>query len=170
MAAQSQEANGRRYEGYTDYQSQSERIATAIDRAVAEYARLQRAHAEQAKISSDEAAEASRHILAAALRLLPELRDQRAAESVFDEIVVRWTDDEPKDDDIDPEELRPQGMSRPMLDVFMGEQLHRSCPEYLQDFVEDIRTAGWELGYLQAGRHSEKNEEWTEADVPGLFD
>jgi hypothetical protein len=39
------------------------------------------------------------------------------------------------------------------------------------EFVEDIRRAGWELGYLQAGRTKKKEpQDPAERDTEAMFD
>lgn len=161
MATSPDRNSGERYEGFTDYQSVSQRIARSIDEAVQEYASLQRIHAENGKVPYDGAGE---RILAAALRLLPELEDQRETDVVYDEMLVRWKADEPVQDDTEVE-VPTSGY----IELLMTTQLNRDCPEWLYQFVTDIRRAGWELGYLKAGRHAEEDDEFEKIDVRDMF-
>lgn len=167
MAADADQGGKRteRYEGFADYYSVSQRIARSIDEAVQEYATIQRTHAENGRVNFDGA---GGRILAAALRLLPELKDQRDTENdVYDEILVRWLDDEPENDDL---VVEPEPPMDGAIEQLMNARLKQGCPEFLHQFVIDIRRAGWELGYLQAGRHeAEEDVEWGEVDVRDMF-
>lgn len=155
--------SAQRYEGFSDYESVSKRIARSIDEAVQEYAAIQRAHAEGRRVAHDGVGE---RILAAAMRLLPELRDQRQAGAVFDEILARWLGDEAKLDETD---VDPEPPDSGAIEALMQARLTNDCPDWLHQMVIDIRTAGWELGYLKAGRHAEEDDEFTEADVKEMF-
>jgi len=49
-------------------------------------------------------------------------------------------------------------------------QLQNRCPEWLNQMVKDIRTAGWKLGYLQAGRQTrERTDDSPEAQASEMF-
>lgn len=167
MAAETEQGGKRteRYEGFADYYSVSQRIARSIDEAIQEYAAIQRTHAQGGRVNFDGAGE---RILAAALRLLPELKDQRDTENkVYDEILVRWLDDEAEHDDL---AVEPEPPMDGAIEQLMSARLDQECPEFLHQFVIDIRRAGWELGYLQAGRREAEEEvEWEEVDVRDMF-
>lgn len=138
-----------RWEGYSDYQSVSRRIAESIQQATEAYATIQRAHAEQARVDPDLAARAGARILSPALLLRHHMEEDREAVDEYQEILDRWTGG---DGDTG------------MLDDFRQVELTRECPDWLFQFVQDMNTAGVELGYLAAGRSQKQEEAIDEID------
>ena len=159
-----QEADhGGQWEGYSDYRSVSQRLGRSIDEAIDAYAVVKRLHVEGARVRG-QAADASSRILAAAMRLVPELKEHREQKEIYDEILSRWLDGEETEG---VGEVPDEGY----LTALENTQLHRECPDWLSQFVLDIRTAGWHLGYLQAGRQTEEEpEDPVEADVESMFE
>ncbi len=84
-------------------------------------------------------------MLAPAILLKQHMERDRESVKEYDEILSRW---EGSADDVE----------RGYLEELRRVQLHRKCPDWLEQFVQDLNTAGLELGYLAAGR-SEKQEE-----------
>jgi hypothetical protein len=134
-----------RFEGYADYRRISLRVARAIDEAVDAYAQLQSRHREGAKVTPEFAAMARARILAAAMKLIPELEENRETVDDFDAILVRWREGEEEDEDGHIKRLNEAPLSQ-------------TCPGWLFQMVLDIRSAGWEQGYLRAGREREAGE------------
>jgi hypothetical protein len=150
-----------RYEGYTDFQSVSNRVAASIDQAIDAYAHINALHIEDARVRQGEAAEARMRIHAAAIKLLPELRANAEADNdsdVYTDILERWVGD-------------GEGSDPPLLDRLDDVKLREECPSWLGNLVEDIRVAGWEIGYLQAGRTvTEEDLEPAEQDARQMFE
>lgn len=145
MATSEDDGDGTRWEGYADYQRVSIRIGKSIDDALDAYAELDSRHQEAARIPPAVAAEARSSILSAAMRLVPELEADRAVDDTpYDEILARWqgTGDRPG-----------------FLQRLNETQLQEECPSWLFQMTLDIRTAGWHLGYLQAGRTESNRDE-----------
>jgi hypothetical protein len=140
-----------RWDGYSDYREISLRMARSIDRALDAYARIEGAHAEQATVSPAQAAEARSRIHVAAIKLIPELEHDREDVDVYDEILEKWTGDDGYIQQLDAVTLRDE------------------CPGWLFDMVTDMRTAGWELGYLQAGRVESEPADPVEAETEDMF-
>lgn len=142
-----------RWEGYSDYRQVSGRLASTIDDAIEAYAVIDASHSEDAQIPRDLARDARASILSAAMMLQMEMKRERDdEEKPYDDILSRWEGEE--------------GYLRQLDDV----QLRRMRPGWLHDFVLDIRRAGWELGYLQAGRtSSQEPEDPVEADAEAMF-
>jgi hypothetical protein len=141
-----------RYEGYSDFSHVSRSVASAVDDAVEAYALIQSHHSEGARVTPQTAAEAAAHILGAALKLKPELENDLDDET-YHEILDRW-----EGDDGYIERLKQTSLSS-------------RCPEWLGHLVHDIRTAGFELGYLQAGRTVKTEpDDPVEADTEAMFD
>lgn len=149
------EGDGKRWEGYSNYQNTSWRVVQAVDDALDAYARVDSAHTEGAPMPPDVAAVARANIQKAAMRLLPELENDRDDVDLYDEILNRWqeTDD---------------GLG--YIQLFDGLALSQERPSWLHQFVIDIRKAAWELGYLKAGRTAKTEpENPDEAEVKDMF-
>lgn len=144
---------GSRWEGYSDYRVVSGRIARTIEDAVEAYAVIDARHSEGASVSPELASDARASIMAAAMMLQHEMERERGDdEKPYDEILSRWEGEE--------------GFLRQMDTV----QLRQVRPAWLHEMVLDIRRAGWELGYLQAGRtESQEPEDPVEADAEAMF-
>jgi len=142
-----------RWEGYSDYQAVSHRVGQSIESAVEAYAEISSAHTEGAPVTPDQAAEARAAILAAALKLVPEMENDREAVTMYDEILDRWNGEE--------------GFIARLNDM----QLQQTAPGWLFQFIVDIRRAGWELGYLQAGRTAKSDpDDPVEAEASSMFE
>lgn len=134
MAANNEDGTGKIWEGYSDYQRVSQRFAMSIEDAVDAFATLKARHHEEVRVKAIQAASARRHIEGAALRLRVEMEQDRGEKELYAEILDDWEGE------------------NGYLQRFGEIRLENSCPSWLDDFVEDIRRAGWHLGYLQAGR------------------
>ena len=144
---------GGRWEGYSDYRLVSGRIARTIEDAVEAYAVIDARHSEGATVSPDLASDARASIMAAAMMLQHEMeRERDDADKPYDEILSRWEGEEG------------------LLQKMDGIQLRKVRPGWLHKMVLDIRRAGWELGYLQAGRTgSREPEDSVEAEAEAMF-
>lgn len=138
------ETSTKRWEGYSDYRTVSSRITETIGDAIEAYAQIESLHAENARVRPEIAAHSRSKILEAALTLMPELEEQRETEEKYDEILKRWSEE-------------GDGETGPFLEELRNVHLRDSCPSFLYEFVTDIRKAGWELGYLKAGRTVTEN-------------
>jgi hypothetical protein len=144
------------WEGYSDYREISLRTAESIDRALEAYALVDSAHTEGDSLAPRDAAEARADILACAIKLIPELRNDREDVDLYDEILDRWTDG--LDDEV--------GYVSRLDEV----SLRRTCPSWLFQFVLDMRAAGWHLGYLQAGRTETEYADPVEEEASSMFE
>ncbi|QGX95922.1 hypothetical protein EI982_14575 [Haloplanus rallus] len=126
------------FEGYSDYQSVSKDIGQAVRDAIDAYAYIDGRHSQGARVRATNAASAYRRILGAAIRLLPELKRDAETKDELGEIYTDWTGDG-NDDDGHIDQLQALSFQSPP-------------PDWLFEFVVQIREAAWELGYLQAGR------------------
>lgn len=161
MAARNHEDNqgnsGTRWEGYSDYRSISDRMAKSMDDALEAYASLVSRHSAGAKVSADEAARARRHLLVAAMKLLPELEEDADEVDEYQDILTRWTDTDEDD-------------SPGYLTALHDADLQSDVPDWLEQFALDIRNAGWEIGYLQAGRRTKtESEDEVTVEVNSMF-
>lgn len=137
------QSNGRGsyYEAYSDYYQVSQSVAKSIGEAIDAYATLEAAHTEGASLRPDEAAKCRRDILAAAMRLVTEMEQDGDEKEIYAEILTRW---------------RGDGESDGFLRELQQQQLNNGLPHWMFQFVMDIRRAGWELGYVRAGREKKK--------------
>jgi len=144
---------GSRYEGFSDYNKVSRSVAESIDDAVDAYALIQSRHTEDKPVKPDLAAEGAGRILGAAIRLLPELEQDSDDVEEYGELLGDWAGEE--------------GYIERLKDA----RLSRDCPGWLGEFVVQIRRAGWELGYLQAGRTvKQEPDDPVERDSEAMFD
>lgn len=151
LPASNGEGSNTRFEGFSDYQAVSGSIARAVDDALEAYTEIQSLHVEHARVNAEQAALARSKILAAALRLVPELREDAPEDEQYQQILARWLGSVT----IGEETITPSEdieVSEGYIEALNGIRLRDECPLWLYQFVIDIRTAGWELGYLQAGR------------------
>lgn len=130
-----------RWEGYSDYQTVSKEVAASIEAAVQAYARIDSAHQESAKVTPEQAAEARARILSAAMSLIPEMREDRESVDFYDEVLARWQGDSGS------------------ISKLSETQLSEESPAWLFQMVLDLRTVGWKIGYLKAGRSREVNDD-----------
>jgi len=150
-----------RWEGYSNYQYVSQQIAAKVSDAVESYAVLQSAGREGAKLDPREYMFARANILDAAMSLKVEVEKEANSnedDDVYDEIIDRWETggDEAEDG---------------FIHAFHSHSIKNDgVPGWLFTFVEDIRLAAWELGYLQAGRTvSESNLEPADEQAKDMF-
>jgi hypothetical protein len=91
-------------------------------------------------------------MLGAVLKVVPEMRQDRNEVDLYDEILTEWEGD--------------GGRLKRLRRV----DLYADCPEWLQDMMLQLRRAGWELGYLQAGqRDAPEPEDQVEAEARSMF-
>lgn len=156
------------WEGYSDYEAVSRSVAKSIEDAVDAYAWLQRLHQEGASVTDSAAADASADVLSAALRLYVEMQQEHEeGNDEYDEMLARWGYDVGDDADGKGTGQAPDGYISALHDA----TFQSGVPAWMLQLVTDIRTAGWKLGYLQAGRRSEKvSDDPVEQDVDTLME
>lgn len=149
--------DGTEWEGYSNYQAVSQNVSQSISAALDSYAWLQGAHREGAGVRPEPAANARADILSAALRLYVEMQQEQAnGNDDYDDILDRWGSDE----DDEPG----------YIGQFHELRLTEGLPGWMLQFVMDIRTAGWQLGYLQAGRRAKKQpDDPVEGETDSMF-
>jgi len=128
------------WDGFADYQSVAQRNARTIHDAVEAFATVERAHQERGKLTADVAAKAGSRILTAAINVQTELAAYEDQNDDYEALLAKF-----------------QGETG-YVERLRGTNLRSECPPWLYDFVVDIRRAGFELGYLKAGRESNERE------------
>lgn len=168
MAASSDESDGssgQAWDGYSDYRTVSSRIGTLIFDAIEAYAEIHSAHVEGAPIDPNQAARARSRILAAAVTLNAELSHERDTNDDVATILDRWN----KGRGGASIEVTVPGEG--FIQAFREIRLYDDDPPWLGQFVTDFWRAGWELGYLKAGRHEDTGPQQLEArDVDELLE
>lgn len=144
VALSDEELNGEesyesRWEGYAQYEWVSKEIAATINDAIDAYALVDSAHAENAPLNPAVAAKARSKLLSASIQLLNEMDNDRDEVEDYEEILDRWEGDD--------------GYIQKLSNI----NLQQNCPGWLLQLAMDLRKAGWELGYLKAGRMQRKN-------------
>lgn len=144
------------FDGYTDFRFVSRRVAESVDEAISAYALLESLHVENAGADPHDIARARARIVSAAMRLVPEMEAERDDGSKpYDDILTKWQDGDGDDD----------GYLIRMRD----QSLYESNPDWLHDFVTDIRRAAWHIGYLKAGRR-EDTPDSVDEEVQSVFE
>ena len=126
------------WKAYSDYNSVSERVADSIADAVDSLSTIAAKGVANETQKNVETQNRSA-VLSAVTFLRTELENERDSKEVYDEILTRWEGQEGH------------------LQLFRTMDIRQLESEpWLQQFAEDIHRAGWELGYLKAGREEKK--------------
>jgi len=128
------------WDGYSDYQSVSQCNARTIHDAVEAFAQIERGHKEGVKLGDKEAARAGSRIMTAAINVQTELAAYEDENEEYADLLESFNG--------------PDGYVSRLRAVRLG---HES-PDWLLQFVRDIRRAGFMLGYLKAGREETKRD------------
>jgi len=127
------------WDAYTDYQYVTRRVAQSVGDAVEAIETIQSAKRTGEKLSSREETDLRAAVTAATIRLRTELENGREQNELYDEILTRWDDEDG------------------FIERFQNANLlTRRAEPWLNQFATDIHRAGWELGYLQAGREEKE--------------
>ena len=159
MATQNSDSEepGTYWEGYSDYQAISRRVAASVGDALDAYAHLQSVHREGAALDPERAATQRQKILSAAMRLFVEMQEEEdQGNDDYEDILERW---------------RGPGEEPGYIQKFHEHNFQSGLPGWMFQFIVDIRSAGWKLGYLQAGRRSKGElEDKAEQAARSMFD
>ncbi len=139
------------WDAYSDYALVSKWVTKSIRDAIEAFALLDQASRTGHKIDSREETQLRSDILAAAMRLRVELEaEQERGAQYANEILGKWESGKDGEGYIEQFRTAPRG----------------STPElpFLVEFASDIRRAGWKLGYLQAGREQEQENQGDSGD------
>jgi len=128
------------WDAYSDYQHVSRRVAKSIGDAVDAISIIDSGDVAGEKLSSREETDLRADVLGAVIRLQTELENERETKAVYDEILTRW-----QGDDGYVNRFRALGIT------------NLQTQPWLQQFATDIHRAGWELGYLKAGREEKQS-------------
>lgn len=143
------------WDAYSDYAQVSQRVTESISDAMDAYAALDNAVATGNKLNLRERTLLRADILAAAMRLQIELEAERDRGADYAEKMLdRWEGDEG------------------YINRFRTSSFVDHSPEWFNDFASDIRRAGWELGYLQAGRENkiDQTPDGEDGDIRSMID
>lgn len=170
-------SSGTTWEGYSNYEAVSKDVAQSVANAVENYAWLDSIHRDGGNPEADQIAMARSAVLAAALRLVVEMREEaQNGNDEYGDILERWTGTDPQDDSLlfadvwdgsgkwtqngaAPVGGAPAQLGGGYIRAFRDADLSEDVPEWAGQFAVDIRTAGFRLGYLQAGRREQKPAE-----------
>jgi len=141
--------SGDYWDGFSIYAEVSRDIHTSVTDAIDSYSMVAACHSEGAKLRPDDAAKHKANILAAANRLLTELKTEADRNAKFSDDYEAILDDWRGDDGRIPRLHKIKLVSE--------------RPGWLYDFVMQIHEAAWKLGYIKAGRVEEEDAETPEA-------
>lgn len=142
------------WEAYADYQSVSERVAESIADAVDALARIEARGQVNRKHKDVETVDRA-SVLSSVSFLRTELENERESKQVYDDILTRW-----EGEDGYLQRFRMMGMR------------DLESEPWIQQFAQDLHRAGWELGYLKAGREEKETPSGDPYDgqVRDMFD
>lgn len=133
------------WDGFSIYAEISRDIHESVGQAIDSYSAIVSYHSESAKLRDEEAAQHKAAILSAAHRLLTEMQIEAdrggPRADRYTEILDKW-----QGDDGWIEQLHKANLSR-------------EHPPWLHEFASTIHRGAWHLGYLQAGRREEVEED-----------
>lgn len=142
----STDASDTKYEGYSDYNHVSQSIVGTINDAVQALSDFRAADLSGAKLKG-EATTMHGDVLNACWQLRVELEHEstESGENFADEILQQWYGGGEQDG---------------WVNILQNTRT-AAVPEkqFLGDLAHSIRRAGWELGYLKAGRENETDDE-----------
>lgn len=146
------ESDSGRWEGYSDFNHVSEQIVTTINDATRALSTLRSAAKTGEKIRAKRLTDLRSDILDAVWQLRVELEHEKKknGQKFAEEILTEWYGD--------GEEL---GWVEQVENAELREMMEF---EFHGDMAHSIRRAGWELGYLQAGREKEADNNDGEID------
>jgi len=150
---QEQDDTEQRWTSYSDYESQVQIVSETVYQANDAYSYIISVEAQGVPLEESDAVDVKRCLVRAGARLLPEIRKNKEQEP-FDDIWERWNGE---DGEGKMSELR-------RLNLYDG------VPDWLHQYNEDVMTAAWEIGYLQAGREEPADPEDNQAMVTEVID
>jgi len=128
------------WDAYSDYQHVSRRVAKSIGDAIDAISIIESGKVAGEKLSSREETDLRADVLGAVIRLRTELENERDTKEPYGEILSRWEGEEG------------------YINRFRGlDVMNPQSEQWLQKFATDIHRAGWELGYLKAGREEKQS-------------
>jgi len=155
--AEADESGGskKQWQGFSDYEDVAAQLHKDINRAVDAYAHLDSRDTQGISLTPDTAIKARSAILKITKRLSQEVERQNHM-SPFDEMSKRWHGD--GEDEV--------GYVKKLENANFYED---GLPPWLSDLVNAIVTAGWELGYLKAGRQRSTPDGDNTKEVKEMF-
>ena len=128
------------WDAYSDYQHVSRRVAKSIGDAVDAISIIDSSEVAGEKLTAADETNLRADVLGAVNRLQTELENEREQQAVYDEILTRWQGEE--------------GYINRFRTLTLA---NLQSQPWLQQFATDIHRAGWELGYLKAGREEKQS-------------
>jgi hypothetical protein len=126
-------------------------VAERVELAIDAHGHVTACYSQRIGVTNGSAIEAKKAMLGAGERIKPEVRHNRDVEP-FDEIWERWEGED--------------GHIARLREVDLIEE----SPSWLDQYIDDLTTAAWELGYLQAGREEPAEPDEDEVKVREVID
>lgn len=148
------ESEERRWAGYSDYQNVASQLHEDINRAVKAYSHIDSKGTQNIGITPQTAVKTRSAILGITKRLFFEIERNKNVDD-FGEIYRRW---------------EGEGDDEGYVARLENSDFTREVPPWLGQLVDDIITAGWELGYIKAGVEKPAAPESDENQVKEMFE
>ena len=150
--------NRSKWSGYSDYIDVASKLHDDINRAVDAYAHVDSKTRQGLGITPNTALRARQAILKITKRLFVEIKRNNHIEEPFGEMFERWSGEDGYVAQLERANFR---------DPTFREEYEQA--EWLGDLVDDLITAGWELGYLKAGVEKPSAPEDPEQQAREMF-
>jgi hypothetical protein len=158
MPPDEEEAPGQetKWAGFSDYQDVAAQLHQDINKAVEAYAHVDSKTSQNIGLTPQTAVAARSAILKITKRLFREV-EKMSHKEPFDEISKRWSDGD---------DGEPGYVTKLESTDFYND----GVPYWLGDLIDDLVTAGWELGYLKAGMEKPANPNDDDVQVKEMID
>jgi hypothetical protein len=145
------EPDDRRWSGFSDYEEVAATLHDDINRAIDAYSHVDSRAAQNMSITPKTAVNTRSAILKITKRLYYEVKKNQSIEG-FPEIHERWSGEDG------------------YVEQLEAANFQREVPGFLDELIDDLVAAGWELGYLKAGMEKPANPESDDIQVEEMFE
>jgi len=145
------DGSGQVWSAYSEYKDQSQQVAEKVSRANDAYSFLVSVYTQDMHLPEKSAMDTKRALLNAGMRLKPEIKMNNEHEP-FDEIWERWDGEEG------------------YIQMLIQHDFYNGMPGWVHQYSDDLMTAAWEIGYLQAGRQEAADPDSDDAKISEVID
>lgn len=159
----------RKWHGYSDYENVAVDLRKESNKAIAAYSHIQSCHSQGVGITPQVAVKAKRSFMRIARRLKYEVR-QNAHVEEFRPIFERWEGVKLREKADGDWEIENDPDRIGYIERLERLNLRTESPRWLDRFIDDVVSAGWELGYIRAGVKQAADPDDPEQQVEEMFE
>lgn len=159
-----------KWHGYSDYENVAIDLRKETNKAIEAYAHIKGRASQNVGITPQTAVEAKAAMLRITKRLFYEVK-KNAQIDEFKEIYERWAGVTVEEDpESDGYRVIDDGDDPGYVKELEDANFRAGLPEWADTLVDDIITAGWELGYIRAGVEKPADPDDEEQQVREMFE